>query len=61
MTIISIISNIEHYTLYGINVAYYKDEDIHRAFIGGKKYEAKSRGDMMYIIQNIQAGVGVVH
>ena len=24
MTIISIISNIEHYTLYGINVAYYK-------------------------------------
>lgn len=57
----TVISNTEHYTLYGIDVTYYKDEDIHRAFIGGKKYETKSRGDMMYIIQNLQAGVGVVH
>lgn len=49
------------YTLYGIDVAYYKKEDVHRAFIGFKKYETKSKEDMMYIIQNLQAGVGVVH
>lgn len=56
-----VISNIEHYTLYGIDVAYHKDEGVYRAFIGGNKYETSSKGDMMYIIQNIQAGIGVIH
>lgn len=57
----NIISNVEHYTLYGIRITHYKNENIHRAYIGGKKYETKTRSDMIYTIQNIQAGIGVIH
>lgn len=47
------------YELYGIKIQV--EGDTHIAFIGGKKYETKSRGDMVYLIQQLQAGIGVIH
>lgn len=55
------LSNIEHYTVYGIDIIYDKEEAVYRAFVGGKKYEHSDFSSLKYIIQNLQNGVGVVH
>lgn len=56
-----VISNVVHYTIYGVDVIYDKTEGIYRAFIGGKKYEETSLSTLQYVIQNLQNGVGVIH
>lgn len=56
-----VISRYETYNIYGINVEYDKENNIYTAFIGGKKYQKNTFGDMVYTIQNLRSGIGVIH
>jgi len=56
-----VINRYIHYTAYGIDITYDTETGIYTADIGGIVYRETSYSQMLYIIQCLQVGIGVIH